>query len=94
MLKKTLALLIASGILWSGGCVPAPRMHMDISWPWFPVFYVPFGLVSMALYFLPTIVILARRKKNVLGPILVNILLGWTVVGWIAALIWAIVVDE
>jgi hypothetical protein len=50
--------------------------------------------VSLALYLLPTIIVLARRKKNVLGPILVNVLLGWTFIGWIVALIWALTVDE
>lgn len=71
-----------------------PSMHLDLPSPWFPGSYVPFGLVSLILYLLPTIVVLARRKKNVLGPILVNVLLGWTVVGWIAALVWALTVDE
>jgi hypothetical protein len=41
-------------------------------------------------YFLPTIIAIARKKTNV-GPILlVNFLLGWTVVGWIIALVWAV----
>jgi hypothetical protein len=52
-------------------------VHWDFDLPWFPGLFFPFGLVSLALYFLPTIIVLARRKKNVLGPILVNILLGW-----------------
>lgn len=94
MLKKALFLAIASGTLWTAGCAVAPRAHVDIPWPWFPGLYFPFGLVSLALYLLPTIIVLARRKKNVLGPILVNVLLGWTIIGWIAALIWAMVVDE
>ena len=88
-------LLATSGTVFVSGCVMAtPRMHLDLPSPWFPGSYVPFGLVSLALYFLPTIIVLARRKKNVLGPILVNVLLGWTVVGWIVALIWALTVDE
>jgi hypothetical protein len=32
-----------------------------------------------------------RRHRNLLPIILVNIFLGWTFVGWIVALIWAIV---
>jgi hypothetical protein len=46
-----------------------------------------FILVLILLYFLPTF-IAARRKTSLLVPtILVNIFLGWTVIGWIGALI-------
>jgi hypothetical protein len=94
-MRKALFLLIASSMLLCSGCVVAtPSMDLDIPTPWFPGSYLPFGLVGLALYFLPTIIVLARRKKNVLGPILVNVLLGWTVIGWIVALIWALTVDE
>jgi len=89
-MRKALLLLATSGTLLVSGCVVAtPGMHLDL-----PGSYLPFGLVGLALYFLPTIIVLARRKKNVVGPILVNVLLGWTVIGWIVALIWALTVDE
>ena len=87
-------LIVSSTMLCSGCVVATPSMDLDIPTPWFPGSYLPFGLVGLALYFLPTIIVLARRKKNVLGPILVNVLLGWTVVGWIVALIWALTVDK
>jgi hypothetical protein len=94
-MRKALLLLVASGALLSSGCaVTIPGMHLGLPSPWFPGSYVPFGLASLALYLLPTIIVLARRKKNVLGPILVNVLLGWTFIGWIVALIWALTVDE
>jgi len=39
------------------------------------------------MYFLPTII---GREKSDAGLIfLVNLLLGWTIVGWIVAFIWA-----
>ena len=40
------------------------------------------------LYFLPTII--AHKKPNFLGVFLLNFFLGWTVIGWFAALIWGI----
>jgi Superinfection immunity protein len=40
------------------------------------------------LYLLPTVVALLRGIKTPQGPILLNILLGWTGLGWIGALIW------
>jgi hypothetical protein len=89
-MRQALFLLVTSSTLLFSGCVVATsHMHLD-----FPGSYLPFGPVGLAVYFLPTIIVLARRKKNVLGPILVNVLLGWTVIGWIVALIWALTVDE
>jgi len=42
---------------------------------------------SALLYFLPAII--GRHKRDAAGIFLVNLLLGWTVIGWIIALIWA-----
>ena len=44
-------------------------------------------LLIIAFYFLPTII--GRNKKNVTAIFLLNLLLGWTIIGWIIALIWA-----
>ena len=49
---------------------------------------VAFTLV-LALYFLPTIVALARSHHNAVAIFLLNLLLGWTGLGWIVALVWS-----
>lgn len=46
--------------------------------------------VSVALYLLPTLVAVVRRKQNVAAIGALNVLLGWSVVGWIGALVWAL----
>lgn len=46
-----------------------------------------FLIFSILLYFLPTII--ARDEPDVMGIFLVNLLFGWTVIGWFIALIWA-----
>lgn len=46
-----------------------------------------FLIVAALFYFLPTII--GRNKADFGGILLVNLLLGWTVIGWIMALIWA-----
>jgi Superinfection immunity protein len=51
--------------------------------------FFPFFGVGTFLYFLPFIVALARSKRDVLGIFLLNFFLGWTVIGWVVALIWA-----
>lgn len=45
-------------------------------------------LVILPLYFLPSII--ARKNDSFMGIFLLNLLLGWTFLGWIISLIWAI----
>jgi hypothetical protein len=42
----------------------------------------------LLLYFLPTLV--GRDKQDASGIFLLNLFLGWTVIGWVIALIWAV----
>lgn len=46
-------------------------------------------LIAIALYFLPTIVAANRGHNNHLSIFILNLLLGWTFVGWVVALVWA-----
>lgn len=54
-------------------------------------FFVPFFGIGFgtALYFLPSIIALARSKRDLLAIFLLNLFLGWSVIGWIVALVWA-----
>jgi hypothetical protein len=47
------------------------------------------AIVAMLVYFAPSIVADRRGRHNVLLLALMNALLGWTIVGWLAALYWA-----
>ncbi len=49
-------------------------------------------LLGLAIYFLPTF--LARGKVHFSGILLLNIFLGWSLVGWVGALIWAVCADK
>lgn len=46
-----------------------------------------FLVCSVLLYFLPAII--ARDKPDATAIFLVNLLFGWTIIGWFIALIWA-----
>jgi len=46
------------------------------------------ALLGLAVYFAPTFI--AWGRKNFARIALLNVLLGWTVIGWIAALVWAL----
>jgi hypothetical protein len=39
------------------------------------------------LYFLPAII--GREKRDATGIFLLNLFLGWTLIGWLIALVWA-----
>lgn len=51
------------------------------------------GLSLIALwliaYFLPTIVSQTRSHHNTLAIFILNLLAGWTILGWVIAIVWA-----
>jgi len=54
------------------------------------LFFFPlFGGFGFLMYFLPSIIALARNKRDIGGILLLNLFLGWTMIGWIVALVWA-----
>ena len=66
-------------------------MQHHFFFPWFPGMLGTFLLVFCIIpYFLPTIIAFARKKDNAGGVFALNFFLGWTFIGWIASLIWAL----
>jgi hypothetical protein len=61
---------------------------MLLSAVFFPIF--GFGFV---MYFLPSIIALARSKRDITAIVLLNLFLGWTMIGWVVALVWAFKTD-
>jgi hypothetical protein len=53
-------------------------------------FFFPFFSFSFVMYFLPSIIALARNKRDIVAIVLLNFFLGWSVIGWVVALIWAV----
>lgn len=43
-----------------------------------------------AIYFLPSIIAGMKKRKNSVDILILNTFLGWTILGWIIALIWAL----
>jgi len=46
-------------------------------------------LVSLAIYFVPTIIAYVRDHHSVLAIFVANFFLGWTFLGWVGALVWS-----
>ncbi|MBC6991939.1 superinfection immunity protein [Hymenobacter sp. BT491] len=56
-----------------------------------------FGIIILAffalvLYFLPAL--LASKKRNSTAIFWLNLLAGWTFLGWVGALIWSLMKDD
>ena len=51
-------------------------------------------VAALFIYVLPAIVARHRGKKNAGAICALNLLLDWTLVGWVIALVWALTVDE
>ena len=47
-------------------------------------------LLLLSIYFIPTGVAILRRKRNTPAIFALNLLLGWSVIGWVFALVWAL----
>jgi hypothetical protein len=45
--------------------------------------------IISALYFIPAIVAICRKHHQQNAILVLNLLLGWTGLGWIGALVWA-----
>lgn len=47
-------------------------------------------LVLVCLYFLPTVIAVAKDRPNKGAIFALNLLLGWTFIGWLGAFIWSL----
>jgi hypothetical protein len=49
-------------------------------------------VLAILVYFFPSIV--ARKKENFLAIFVLNLFLGWSFLGWVVALIWAVMKEK
>ncbi|MFG1276551.1 superinfection immunity protein [Xanthobacter autotrophicus] len=48
----------------------------------------------IAVYFLPAIVASRRGHRNKSAIFALNLLLGWTLLGWVAAFVWSLTAQD
>lgn len=53
--------------------------------------FIVLGVLSLAFYFLPTIIAAFSKHRQAGAIFVLNLLAGWTFIGWVAALVWAFV---
>jgi uncharacterized membrane protein len=49
-----------------------------------------FILLALVFYFAPTLIAAMRHTRRVGEIFALNLLLGWTILGWLAALVWSL----
>jgi len=52
-------------------------------------FATAFFFIAPAFYLLPLYEAWTRKHPNLTAIALVNVLVGWTLIGWIVAMVWA-----
>ncbi len=52
--------------------------------------FMSFFCASLLFYLLPSIAAFWRHRPNSLAILVLNVFLGWTFIGWVVALIWAV----
>ena len=50
--------------------------------------------VFLLFYFLPTIVASSRKRHNTGAIFVLNLFLGWSLIGWVVSLVWAVSSDQ
>lgn len=55
-----------------------------------PLFVFLFFGAGFLVYVLPSIIALARRHPSAIAIILVDLVFGWTVLGWLLAFFWSL----
>jgi TM2 domain-containing membrane protein YozV len=48
-------------------------------------------LICLFIYFLPSLI--GKSKRNAGAIFALNLLLGWTLIGWVVSLVWALTVE-
>jgi hypothetical protein len=63
---------------------------MELFQPWHIPLLLVTGVPILALHFLPSIIAGVRHTANFGWILAINFFLGWTIVGWIVALVCAL----
>lgn len=53
------------------------------------IFFLIIAVLGIALYLLPTIIAVNRNHNNSIPIFIFNLLLGWSFLGWVLALVWS-----
>jgi Superinfection immunity protein/zinc-ribbon domain len=81
---RMILLIFATMFTYGMGSIPASEAN-TIAKTTGPLFFI----FAPCLYMLPTIEAYLQKSNNITSISLVNIFLGWTLVGWVVSIAWA-----
>jgi len=58
------------------------------------IYLIIWSILLLLIYILPGIIARRQKKENADAIFILNLLLGWTYVGWVIALVWALMKDK
>lgn len=82
------AVLVAVAV--AAALVLPPLLTDDAGNFWEGMLGLAFMLALGLLYFVPTIIAIKRKHKSTGGIVALNLLAGWTFIGWLIALVWSL----
>jgi len=50
--------------------------------------------IILCIYFLPAINAYSKKKRNAGAVLTLNFFLGWTLIGWVIAMVWSATEDD
>ncbi len=77
-IAQAVAIVVGAELCWSLVAYVVEKHSFD---------YGP--LLLFALYPLPSVVAAVRKHNEALDIVVTNLWLGWTIIGWFVALVWA-----
>jgi Superinfection immunity protein len=51
---------------------------------------VTFFVIFLFMYFVPSVIAFARGHHQKAAILALNLFLGWTMIGWVVAIVWAL----
>lgn len=81
---------VLAGVVLVAALVLPPLLTDDTGNFWEGMLGLVFMLALGVLYFVPTIIAVKRKHKSTGGIVVLNILAGWTFIGWLIALVWSL----
>ena len=87
---QVFGLIVMAGILY----LRVHYMNLDLKEPLALLTFVAMVLAGLALYLFPSYLAYKREHKDLVAIVALNVLGGWTFVGWVFAIVWALKVEE
>jgi hypothetical protein len=81
---------VLAGIVALALLVLPPLLADDVGAFWEGMLGLAMLLVMALLYVLPSLIAWKRKHKSTGGIVALNVLTGWTFIGWLIALVWSL----